>query len=254
MRRYLLATAMALALTAPAKADLITLGGQTWNTAGETDLTLTQVPNPTVQPTNNPCIICGTNQPNQPTGFGFNNYIQNGNETSFIEFSTATVGGSLLQDTVGTGYSVSFLQAFLASRSTTNFSIGIDVNTATGSGPEVLEAFALLDLTTHTVLAQYSLLQPGGTALPTIANGSGFPDYLLSGFDINLASIAGDNLVFYSRWSNTSDGAESFFLVPSAAVAVPGPVAGAGFPGIVAGCVFLWGLAMKRRRRNQAHA
>jgi hypothetical protein len=32
--------------------------------------------------------------------------------------------------------------------------------------------------------------------------------------------------------------------------AVPGPIVGAGLPGIFAACIGLWGLAMKRRRRN----
>jgi hypothetical protein len=248
MRKAVLAIMLLASTAMTAQAAVIELGAEFWDTSGATTLTLTQVPNPTVQPTNNPCIICGTSQPQQPAGFGYNNYVQNGSESSFIEFSTAAVGGSLAQNTVGTGYNVSFLKAFLASRLASGFNIGIDVNTGTGQGPEVLEAFAVLDLTTHTVLAQYSLFDTIGTPLPTIANGSGFPDYLISGFNLNLASIAGDQLVFYSRWSNTSDGPESFFLVPDV-LAVPGPLVGAGIPGLLAG-LGLFGLYRIRRKRS----
>jgi hypothetical protein len=40
------------------------------------------------------------------------------------------------------------------------------------------------------------------------------------------------------------------YRIDVAAVAVPGPVVGAGLPGIFAACVGLWGLAMRRRKRN----
>jgi hypothetical protein len=228
-----------LALVNTANADNITLFAVTPSTD---NLSLVAVPPPGNQPLNTPCLICGTQQPQQPTGFGYNNYFQNGNETNFIEFSSSTVGAKLQQDTLGTGYDVSFLKAFLASQLAGNLAIGIDVNTATGSGPEVLERFAILNLTQHTILSQYV----GPTALPTLNNGSGFPDYVLNGFNIDRSDIAiGDQLLFYARWSNTSDGAESFFLVPQA---VPGPIVGAGIPGLVVACGGL--LALARRRRN----
>lgn len=38
----------------------------------------------------------------------------------------------------------------------------------------------------------------------------------------------------------------------TAPLAVPGPIAGAGFPGILASMVALWGLAKRRRQRNPA--
>jgi len=233
--------------TLPAQAASITLGSTPWTTDGASTLDLVLAPPPGNQPQNNPCLICGTNQPGQPANFGFNNYKQSGSETSFIEFSSATVGDKLDQDTLGTGYDVSFLKGFLTSQNFNGFNVGIDVNTAQGSGPEVLEAFAILDLTTKTVLAQYSLLDGVGTPLPTINNGNGFPDYLLTGFDINLPSIVGDQIVFYSRWSNTSDGPESFFLV-----ATPGPIAGAGIPGLFMALGGMVGLNRYRRRRQAA--
>lgn len=39
-----------------------------------------------------------------------------------------------------------------------------------------------------------------------------------------------DQLIFFARISGANDGPDSFFLVPSV---VPGPVAGAGLPGLM---------------------
>ena len=95
------------------------------------------------------------------------------------------------------------------------------MNTATGQGPEVLERFAILDLGNHTILSDFNPV--GGAPLPTFNNGTGFPDYLLSGFNIDRNDInANSEIMFFSRWSNASDGAESFFLVPAPG-AVPEP-------------------------------
>jgi len=242
MKHLLMASAMLCACAIPAFADNITLFTSNANTD---TLTIVSQPPPGNEPQNNPCLICASTQPGQPANFGDNNYKQTGAENAFIEFSSATVGDKLDQDTIGTGYSVSFLKAFLASVGDTKFNVGIDVNTATGAGAEILERFAVLDLTTHTILANFN----GPFALTTANNGSGFPDFLLTGFDINRNDInIGDSIVFYARWSNASDGGEQFFLVPTAAV--PAPLAGAGIPGLIAACGVLFGL--HRRRRNLA--
>jgi hypothetical protein len=249
MRKLLYACAALAALTAPASAAIID-----YHTfSGTSTLDLIAVPPPGNQPLNTPCLICGTNQPQQPATFGYNNYQQGGNITSFSAFSTAATGNQSLADGVeGTPYAASFLRAFVLAQlgANANFNVGIDVNTATGAGPEVLEAFYVLDTGNHTILAQYSP-GPGGTPLPTLNNGTGYPDYILSGFDINRSDInANTQIEFYARWSNTSDGAESFFLVP-----VPGPTVGAvpepatwammliGFAGLG---IYRW-----RKRRNE---
>ena len=249
MKKLLLTAAMLGALSAPAYAQVV-LGGQTWTNTGTTLSLDATVPGGN-QPLNTPCVICGDNQPQQQADFGYTNYKNSGNISDIIFFSTNVSGGANPGlDTVGLPYDGSFLRAFLLANGDPNlqFSIGIDVND-TGT-PQTLEAFALLNLTQHTVLAQYSLLQPGGTLIPSQNNGTGFPDYTLSGFDINLGTDiqAGDQLIFYARISGANDGPDSFFLVPQQ---VPGPIVGAGIPGLIAACGVLLGLARSRKRKNE---
>jgi hypothetical protein len=256
MKRTIYA-AMLLASTAvvsvPAQADVI-LGGQTWTSTGTT-LSLT----PTVpggnQPQNAPCIICGDNQPGQPAGFGYNDYKNTGNLPSVTAFSDGSTGGrvTLNNDTfnLNGGYQIgdgSLFKAFLLANGGSNanlgFSIGLDVND--NNTPQTLNSFFFLDLTTHTVLASFT----GGTTgnLTNANNGTGFPDYTLTGFTLNGIN-PGDTVIFAARMSGLNDGPDSFFLVPNA-VAVPGPIAGAGIPGLLAACAGLFGLNNWRRRRN----
>jgi len=218
MRKFLLAAAL-LALAVPAEAAVVDTFAVTASTS---TLTLT----PTVpggnQPLNNPCLICGTNQPAQPTGFGYNNFDATGNVSNYLMFSTATVGGSLGQDVLGTGYAVgdgSILRSYLLSKGdfTGTFSVGIDVNDTNKA--QTLESFYFLNLTQRTVLASFSP-EPGGVEVLAPNNGTGFPDYTLSGFDINRGDIKlGDEVIFFARWSGANDGAESFFLVAEPGVA-----------------------------------
>ena len=253
MKRALYA-ALLLASTAiatlPARADSVTtFGGIDWTiNANTSQLTLVNTAPPGNQVDNIPCVICGTNQPQQFQDFGFNNYKQTGNQTAFQAFSDATQthgGVQLDNDVQGTAYQASFLRAFAIAQLGANadFNIGIDVNS--GNTTEVLNRFAVLDVANHVVLAFYN----GGASLPTNNNGTGFPDYFLTGFDINRNDILpGAQIEFVAQWSNASDGAESFFLVPQVA-AVPGPIVGAGIPGVIAACAALWGLGWRRRRR-----
>jgi hypothetical protein len=224
MRKLLLATTALIALAAatPASADIV-LGGQTWTSTG-TNLSLTPTVPDGNQPRNIQCIICGDNQPQQATDFGYTNFKNTGSADSLVYFSTnVSGGGNAGFDTVGTPYDGSFLRAYLAANGDPNltFSVGIDVND-TGTA-QILESFALLNLTQHTVLAQYSLFEPGGTPILSQNNGTGFPDYTLSGFNINLGTdiLAGDKLIFYARISGANDGPDSFFLIPTPTAAVP---------------------------------
>jgi opacity protein-like surface antigen len=247
MRRLLLAAAAFCALVAPAYADII-LGGQNWTGTG-TALQLT----PTVpggnQPLNAPCLICGDNQPQQQAGFGYNDYKNTGNLPSVTAFSDGGAGRvTLANDTIGTGYQIgdgSLFKAFLLANGDTNtnlgFSIGIDVND--NNTPQTLNSFFFLNLTTHTVLAAFV----GGTTgnLVNANNGTGFPDYTLTGFSLDGIN-PGDTIIFAARMSGLNDGPDSFFLEPAV---VPGPVAGAGIPGLMAAAISIWGLARYRRRK-----
>ena len=118
------------------------------------------------QPTNAPCLICGENQPQQPAGFGYNDFSNSGNLTTIEAFSDQGNGGrnTLADNTFATGYTIgdgSLFKSFLLANGGTagnlSFSIGVDIND-TGTA-QTLNSFYFLDLTTHTVLASFT----GGT-------------------------------------------------------------------------------------------
>jgi hypothetical protein len=245
MRRLLLACTALIALTVPSGAAII----DNFIVDGSTSaLTLVAAPPPGNQPQNNPCLICGTNQPGQPTGFGYNNFDATGNQSNYAMFSTSVVGGSLASDTLGVGYSATFLRAFLISQAdlTGTFSVGIDMNQTNANSPQTLESFAIINLSTNKVLAQYSLLEPGGTELPVFNNGTGYPDYLLTGFDIDRSDVGlNDNLIFFARWSGANDGPESFFLVANPTVAAVPELS--TWLMMIIGFAGVGGLAMRRQ-------
>lgn len=201
-------------------------------TPAQAALTVTTLANPVPQSQSAPCIICGTNQGQQPALFGYNDFSNHGNDTTFNTFSTninpgsgGVVAGDLEANAVG--YSASFLQNFLNAGGTDplfHFGVVIDVNTA--SGGETLNSFQLIDLSKPA--GQRIIFDLAGLplALPDIQNGNGKGDYLISGFDLSLGCRSsgsfvlancviqpGDSLLFHAAWSGASDGAESFYLV-----------------------------------------
>ena len=230
MRRAFWGTAaLLLGLGLASSAQAVTLGGTNWTDATATTLTLSGVVPSGNQPQNAPCIICAANQPQQPAGFGYNDYKQGGNITTISAFSdsTSSSGVELADDFIGAGYTVgdgSLFQAFLEAGGGPGnlaFSIGIDVND-TGTA-QTLESFWFLNLTQKTVLAAYSP-GPGGTLIPSVNNGTGFPDYSLTGFNLDRGDIAlGDRIIFLARLSGMNDGPDSFFLNSAEPSQIPLP-------------------------------
>ena len=154
MRHYLGMLAGIVLLVSCGTGQAVTLGGQNWTFSGIDNLTLTPVVPGGNQPLNIQCVICGDHQPQQQADFGYTNYKNAGNISDILYFSSNMLGGGDPGfDTVGIGYSLSFLQAYLLAVGDTSlkFSIGIDVNDTNKA--QTLESFYLLNLTTHTVLA-----------------------------------------------------------------------------------------------------
>ena len=226
MRKLLLGITALLALSSAASADtFVTLGNTQWNTTNSGNVTLQNIVPAGNQPTNAPCLICGENQPHQPTGFGYNDFSNSGNLTTIEAFSDQGNGGrnTLADNTFATGYTIgdgSLFKSFLLANGGTagnlSFSIGVDIND-TGTA-QTLNSFYFLDLTTHTVLASFT----GGTTgnVPDVNNGTGHPDYTLSGFTLNGVN-PGDTVLFVARMSGLNDGPDSFFLEPGVQAAVP---------------------------------
>ena len=213
------ATAAMLALTGAASAVPLTLTGPiAGNTLGP-------------QSTSNPCIIAGT-QCQQPAGFGFNNFTSSGAISSYNMFST-TPTANVPDGVQGTPYTVSQIDAV-----TNNlpFLVAIDVNTTAAAG----ETLQLFEVIVNGVVA-YNYIGP--TVIGGVNNnGNGFGDWSLGVIDLSgFAQTA--TVLFHAVWNNASDGAESFFIV-----GVPGPLAGAGLPGLVMACGGLVALARRRRK------
>ena len=214
------ATAAILALTGAASAIGLTLTGPIQgNTVGP-------------QSTSNPCVIAAT-QCQQPAGFGFNNFTSSGNISSYNMFST-TPTATVADGVQGTPYTVAQINAV-----TNNlpFVVAIDVNTTAAAG----ETLQLFEVIVNGVVA-YNYVGP--TVIGGVNNnGNGFGDWSLGVIDLSgFAQTA--TVLFHAVWNNTSDGAESFFIV-----GVPGPLAGAGLPGLMAACCGLVAFARRRRQK-----
>ena len=179
--KSLAATAMLALATSASAVTLLTLQAEPPQTLGP-------------QSTSAPCIIAGT-QCQNPAGFAYTNFIQQGNITAYDEDSP-----------IYTVSQLPFLQ----------FDVAIDVNTA--SGGETLLSFELFNLTTNTLLYQYTGPTLIGDPLPN--NGNGYGDWSLRTFDLSGLAPT-DQIQFSAEWNNTSDGAESFFLVSTAPIPEP---------------------------------
>jgi hypothetical protein len=254
MKHLLATTAILAALAVPAAASTVTLGGVTWDTTNSGSLSLGNVVPAGNQPQNAPCVICGANQPSQPANFGYNDYSNNGNVSSITAFSDQGNGGrnTLADNTFATGYTIGagspFLAFLLANNDTSlGFSIGVDVNDTNQA--QTLNSFFFLDFTTRTVLASFT----GGTTgnVPSKNNGTGFPDYSITGALLNLNDVhVGDTIGFVALMSGLNDGPDSFFIEAAPAVAQTPLPASAFLFGI--GLVGLAGLVRKNSTRKLA--
>lgn len=237
-------TAVLLAMAAPAKADAVN------------NLTISALPNPVPQSQSNPCVICAT-MSQQPAGFGFNNFNSTGNDSSFNLFSSAITGQFANGDDINvTPYTSGFLRNFLTGLGDVNvtFGVAVDINTAGGAngGKETLTEFRLIDLDQigQGPLGSAVIFDLSGSfLLPDRFNGNGKGDYLISGFDLSGVDPT-HRLLFQATWDHATDGGESFYLVPIITAAVPGPIVGAGLPGLIAAGLFMVGLAKRRRNRS----
>ena len=179
------------------------------------------------QSTSNPCIIAGT-QCSQPAGFGYNNFTQTGNITSYDMWST-TPTAQVDDGVQGNPYTVSQLTAIGGN----SFVVAIDVNTTREAG-ETLQLFEVWNTTDNVLLYNYV----GPTNIAGIANnGNGYGDWTLG--NISLAGQdATDGILFHAIWTGASDGAESFFIVGTPAIPEPETyammLAGLGLLGFVA--------------------
>ena len=196
------------------------------------------------QSTSNPCIIAGTTC-QQPAFMDYNNFTSSGGISSFNMFSTNANPGSMNGTNVPDGVKgVPYTVGTFTNNNLAVFDVAIDVNTS-GAAGETLQSFQVLDCGTDATCANPTVLFhfTGPTLIGNVANnGNGFADWTL-----NTVSLAGlpstDNILFHAVWNNASDGAESFFHIP-----VPGPVLGAGLPGLLAACGGLLALARRRRK------
>src|SRR5262245_648665 len=216
MFKKVLAAAALLACAANAGAVVLTLTGPIQ--------TKTLGP----QSASNPCIIAAT-QCQQPAGFGFNNFTSAGNISSYNMFST-TPTATVPDGQQGTPYTGAQLDAVAP----LGFDVAIDVNTSQGG--ETLQLFQVI--VNGVVRDSFT----GPAPIPPGNNGHGFGDYSLG---VISPFAATDQVLFHAVWNGASDGGESFFIVP---LPVPGPLAGAGLPGLVAACGGLVALARRRRK------
>ena len=156
-------------------------------TASAATITLTAVDGNLYQQTvQNPCIFTNPSC-QQPAGFNSTPVPNGGNEDNWD--LTVTYDGSDLLDLLNGGSLV----------------LGLDINQATGAGPQTLLGFEMyID---GTLTDSYT----GSTGnVGAGNNGNGYADYLLQGFS---TFDADDEIMFRFIFDDANDGAENIFVI-----------------------------------------
>lgn len=209
--KALSAAGLAVALAGSANAALIVSGGLTLNTA----------PSVSYQQTvDDPCIIGG-------------NDCQN--PASFPQTLSGSGGAGSAFDKLSPLYTAAQLTGVTGS---TAFIVGLDYND-TSVAQTLYEFGAYYYNAGGTLIGSQVFTED--TSLKTVFNGTGFSDFLLSGFNL----VAGTAKVqFQAKWFN-NDGPDSYFLIgakPTIFVPEPGTLALLGLG------AFALGVSARRRR------
>ena len=153
------------------------------------------------QSASNPCIIAASTC-KEPADFGYNNFFETGNISSYNMFSTDPTD-QVADGVQGTPYTVAQINTITNSNP---FAIAIDVNTTSANG----ETLQLFEVIINGVVA-YNYVGPTSIA-PVFNNGNGFGDWGLASIDLSSYADT-DTVLFHAIWNGASDGGESFFIV-----------------------------------------